>query len=138
MCCQVQYHQINKWVKDIVIQMKAHFTCPSISIEFIFLVEIIFLKLGFYGLNYNYYYYCLIGPPPLHFSPSRWWSDHERGRLLQLQLQLELAHTIQYQYNHLPICNLFLSSNMFWYCCWWNCWLFAVPKYIKYFTYYFI
>ena len=27
-----------------------HFTCPSIFIEYTFLVEITFLKLGFYGL----------------------------------------------------------------------------------------
>ena len=49
-CCQVQYHQFNKWVKNIVTPIKTHvfhFTHPSIFIEFTFLVEIIFLKLGF-------------------------------------------------------------------------------------------
>ena len=56
MRCQVQYHQFNKWVKNIVTPIKMHvfhFTCPSIYIyiEFTFLVEIIFLKLGFYPLS---------------------------------------------------------------------------------------
>ena len=53
MCCQVQYHQFIKLVENIVTPIKTHvlhFTCPSIFIEFTFLVEIIFLKLGFYAL----------------------------------------------------------------------------------------
>ena len=55
MCCQVQYHQFNKWVKNIVTPIKTHFfhlICPSIFVEFTFLVEIIFLNLGFYALLY--------------------------------------------------------------------------------------
>ena len=53
MWCQVQYNQFIKWVENIVTPIKTnvfHFTCPSIFIEFTFLVENIFIKLGFYAL----------------------------------------------------------------------------------------
>ena len=53
MCCQIQHHQFIKWVENIVTSIKTHvfhFTCPSIFIDFTFLVETIYLKLGFYGL----------------------------------------------------------------------------------------
>ena len=50
MCCQVNHRQFIKRVENIVTSIKFHFTCPSVFIDFTFLVEIIFLGVGYYAL----------------------------------------------------------------------------------------
>ena len=54
MSCQVQHHQYIKSIENILVssikRRDFHCTCPSIFIDFTFLFEIIFLKIGFYAL----------------------------------------------------------------------------------------